>query len=256
MTCDESRSHLLDRRRGRLDPKLRAAVEAHLETCEACRNEDRVDAALSEALARIPQPHAPERLVRSLRARHLPAPRSAYRHRIALAFGAVALVAAAAALVLWKRPLPATGLDPILTEAVNDHLRVLYSDHPIEVASSDSHTVKPWFAGRIDFAPIVAFEGDAEFPLVGGAVGYFIDRKAAVYEYRHKLHVISLFVFRAEGLPWQASHLRPIGRVQAAVESSRGFHVVSWRDGDLGYALVSDMNDRDLVTLATEVAGP
>jgi anti-sigma factor RsiW len=68
----------------------------------------------------------------------------------------------------------------LVSEAVNDHLRVLSSQHPLDVESGGIHQVKPWFERRLDFAPVLAFEGDAEFPLRGGAVGYFRDRKAAV----------------------------------------------------------------------------
>lgn len=65
--------------------------------------------------------------------------------------------------------------DSMVAEAVNDHLRVLYSERPLEVESSNRHVVKPWFKGKVDFAPDFAFDGDADFPLQGGSVGYFVD---------------------------------------------------------------------------------
>jgi anti-sigma factor RsiW len=155
------------------------------------------------------------------------------------------------ALLVWKPH----DSNPMLAEAVNDHLRVLYSDHPIEVESGGIHQVKPWFTGRLDFAPVLAFSGDDDFPLQGGAVGYFVDRKAATFVFKRRLHVISLFVFRAEGLPWPALATHSLGGVRGTLETSRGFHVLMWEKGDLGYALVSDVDAADLQTLAAKIAG-
>ncbi len=144
-------------------------------------------------------------------------------------------------------------VDAMAREATNDHLRILYSDHPLEVVSSSSHTVKPWFAGRIDFAPAVSFEGDAEFSLQGGAVAYFVDRKAAVYQYRCRLHMLSLFVFRADGFNWPSADLKLLGVKSTVSQTSRGFNTLLWRQGDLGYALVSDIDRRDLDKLGNKL---
>jgi anti-sigma factor RsiW len=163
--------------------------------------------------------------------------------------------AALAVLVLFLfRSRPPPSEDPMLTEAVNDHLRVLYSEHPVEVQSGGIHQVKPWFEGRVDFAPVVPFAGDDDFPLQGGSVAYFLDRKAATFVFKRRLHLITLFVFRAEGLPWPSVATVPVGDVRGTFESSRGFHTLLWRKGDLGYALVSDADPKDLETLAGKVA--
>jgi anti-sigma factor RsiW len=143
----------------------------------------------------------------------------------------------------------------MLVEAVNDHLRVLYSQRPLEVESGGIHQVKPWFEGKLDFAPTVAFAGDDEFPLQGGLVGYFVDRKAATFVFKKRLHVITLFVFPAAGLPWPTLGTRAIGSAHGSLETMRGFHVLLWRQGDLGYALVSDANETDLLALGAKVAG-
>jgi anti-sigma factor RsiW len=102
---------------------------------------------------------------------------------------------------------------------------------------------------------VVRFEGDAEFPLRGGAVGYYLDRKAAVFVFNRRLHVVTLLVFPAEGLPWTRRGLERIGPLQARVTASRGFNTILWREGDLGYALVSDVDRSELVTLAGKL-GP
>ena len=146
----------------------------------------------------------------------------------------------------------------MVAEAVNDHLRILYGSHPIEVESGGVHQVKPWFAGRVDFAPTTAFGGDDDFPLQGGAIAYFIDRKAAAYIYKRRLHVITLFVYPADGLPWSplpSASSVSLGHVRAKEMTTRGFHVILWRQGDLGYALVSDLDPRELEQLGSKIAG-
>ena len=257
MNCTEERIHLLDRRRGTLAGELRARVDSHLVECEACRREDAVDRELSLALLeRLPKRRAPEGLRRSIEKRLVgEAPRafgSVRRTRRAPLFAAAAFVAAAAAAILWWKP---SDSDPMLAEAVNDHLRVVYSDHPVEVESGGIHQVKPWFTGRLDFAPIVAFAGDDEFPLQGGAVAYFVDRKAATFIFKRRLHVITLLVFRSEGLPWPVLAKHVLGGARGTLESSRGFQVLMWKEADLGYALVSDVAPADLQALAAKIAG-
>jgi anti-sigma factor RsiW len=255
MDCTDTRTLLLARRRGALDDAARAEVDRHLSTCDACRAEDAADRALSDALERMPRRTAPTALVRTLEAQlsAAPSPTSKNTRRGALVALASALAVAAAAFLFLVPREPGA----IVTEAVNDHLRVLYSTHPLEVESGGVHQVKPWFEGRVDFAPVVGFGGDDDFPLLGGSVGYFVDRKAATYVYKRRLHLITLFVFRAEGLSWPSfpsTSTVPLAGVRARRETSRGFHVLFWRQDDLGYALVSDLDPRELETLGGKIA--
>jgi anti-sigma factor RsiW len=142
-------------------------------------------------------------------------------------------------------------LASLMGEAVNDHLRVLASQHPVEIASGGKHQVKPWFEGKLDFAPQVPALEDTELQLRGGSVGYVFDRKAAVLVYALREHLVTLFVFRPEGLALpNASAVTVRGRETSA----RGFNVVLWRSGDLGYALVSDANAKELGELAVRLA--
>ena len=141
----------------------------------------------------------------------------------------------------------------MVAETVNDHLRVLSSQHPLDIESSEMHQVKPWFEGRLDFAPVVSFLGDQEFPLQGGAVGYFLDRKAAVFVFHRTLHAISLFVFRAEGLSWPARSREPLGNTEAYTTVARGFNVILWQSGELGDALVSDLDRHEMIQLAQKL---
>ncbi len=227
-------------------------------------DESQEDRALRDALTRLPRHSAPAELKARLAARYDVASTSAGarpRARSARNFGfafaaAIALLVVGAAFVRRTGDVPSDATAQLVTEATNDHLRILYGEHPLEVASGGIHQVKPWFAGKLDFAPVIAFEGDDEFPLQGGAVAYFVDRKAAAFVYKRRLHTLSLFVFRAAGLPWPQRGLEPIGRVKAQSSNERGFHVLMWRDGELGYALVSDVDPRDMRELAAKLAGP
>ena len=137
---------------------------------------------------------------------------------------------------------------------MNDHLRILDPRRPLEMASADIHAVRPWFAGRLDFSPVVPFPGDQDFPLRGAAIEHFLDRKAAVLVYGRRRHAISLLVFRADGLRWPRDGLEPLGAHHASAASVRGFNVLLWRAGDLGYALVSDLAPGELRELGLRLA--
>lgn len=252
MECTETRLLLLDHARGLLAPEVASALQAHLASCPACHVEDQGDRALTRLLEqRLPRPTAPAALRRTLgvtdngRDELLPRARSS---RAWLSRAAVALAAALALLIWQRRP----GREAMVAEAVNDHLRVLYTEHPLDVESGGIHQVKPWFEGRLEFAPVVPFAGDEEFVLRGGATAYFIDRKAAAFIFKRHLHVMTLLVFRAEGLPWPLASSVP-ARVTPWTE--RGFHVLLWRSADLGYALVSDVDDEQMTRLADRLVG-
>ncbi len=237
MDCEDVRTYLLDEHRGQLAPELGREVRTHLERCAACAHEDAAERALGELLERrLPQHPAPRGLKRRL-ATQWSAPAAPpvlrwarWRYAAAPALAA-ALVLAVAAPWLAAR-LPGAARDPgaerLVTEAVNDHLRVLLSEHPLGVENGGIHQVKPWFAGRLDFAPVVPFGGDTEFPLKGGAVGWL--------------------------LPWPRGGGERVGRTEAYRQAARGFAVILWRAGDLGYALVSDVDPRELADLASKLA--
>ena len=171
------------------------------------------------------------------------------------ALAAAAVVLVAGPVVYYERAASdaARERSAMVAEAVTDHLRLLSSQHPLDVESGGLHQVKPWFGGRLDFAPVVTFEGDADFPLKGGSVAYFRDRKAAVFVYARRLHPISLLVFRADGVPWPSRNLTRIGGLDTFVTSERGFNVIVWRRGELGYALVSDVDGGELRALASRM---
>jgi anti-sigma factor RsiW len=278
--CEDTRPLLPDHAAGRLSDGARGAVAAHLERCEACRQALAVETALGDALQRLPRHRAPaslRRRVEALLAAAAPpapapssepaavrAPAAPGRPRARMpgwalpAVMAFALGAVSLAIVRPQGPRPAldTPAGALVSEAVNDHLRVVQSARPAEIESGGIHQVKPWFTGKLDFAPRVAFAGDDEFPLAGGSLGYFRDRKAAVFLFKRRLHAITLLVFSPEGLPWPAGPVRRLGRLDVVEETSRGFSVLLWREQGLGYALVSDVNAADLERLAAKINAP
>jgi anti-sigma factor RsiW len=263
MNCDDVRIRLLDYQRGRLPLPPQDEVRGHLDACADCARADAVEHELTSALEhRLPQHPASLSLKRRL-AVQWPSPAvarswwSRSRSSLVPAFAVAAMVLVAAPVLFYERAASRAASERagLVAEAVNDHLRVLSSQHPLDIESGGLHQVKPWFQGRLDFAPAVPFEGDADFPLKGGAVGYFRDRKAAVFVYGRRLHPISLLVFRADGLAWPERELTPIGAARAYATAERGFNVIMWRHGELGYALVSDVDARELRQLAAKMAG-
>lgn len=263
MTCDEARRQLLDLQRGTLSAEREREVSLHLEACAACarvRDEEQV---LTELLERrLPVHPASAALKRRVAELAADAPRPATELRpaarrrrtvLAPALVAAAVVAAIAGVLLQRAGRPDGALAVFASEAVNDHLRVLQRSPPVDIESGGTHQVKPWFEGKLDFAPAVPAPVDPEMRLEGGALGYFVDRAAAVVVYGVRRHVVTLLVFRADGLAWPSARSAPEARtpVQADV---RGFHVFLWRSGDLGYALVGDVEPTELRAIAAKLA--
>ena len=179
---------------------------------------------ISAALRDHVREPAPEHLRRKLERRYLG--RRGPRW-VAPTLSAFAGALAAALVMLLVRPTVPDSPD-IPTEAVGDHLRVL-AGRGLDVESNDYHNVKPWFAGKLDFTPPVAFAGDEEFPLKGGDVSIFLGHKSAAFVFGHRLHTISLFVFENNDVP-------------AGEKTLQGFHVMTWGESGFGYALVSDVS--------------
>ena len=258
MDCHDVRDQLLDYQHGRLAPDLVTGLRCHLEECADCAHADLVERELTRTLERrMPQHAAPIALKRRLAASWPTPARPLQTRKVwTRALLPVGLVAAA---LLLAAPLARELGSPsrrepalMVTEAINDHVRLLQSQRPLEVESGGIHQVIPWFSGKLDFAPGIRFPGDADFPLRGGAVGYFVDRKSAALVFGGPPEEMSLFVFKADGLPWPKRSGEGAEKFRA---SSRGFNVLLWREGELGYALVSSRDERTLTRLADKLAG-
>lgn len=123
--------------------------------------------------------------------------------------------------------------------ALASHLRSLVGDHLTDVASTDRHTVKPWFAGKLDFSPPVADFAAQGFPLVGGRVDYIGGRRVAALVYAHGAHFINVFVWPTSG--------RDMSLTRVAIQ---GYTVLHWTKGGMTYWAVSDVDPTALGTLA------
>jgi anti-sigma factor RsiW len=258
MNCDDVRPELHDYVRRRLGPTAQARIASHVQECAACDGAKRTERALDELLEyRLPRHAAPAALRKRLAllthgADEVRRPPARWTRAVAPALAA-SFAAVALGMLLQRGPSSAA-LATLTAEAVNDHLRVLATQHPVDVESGGRHQVKPWFEGRLDFAPVVPAPEDGDLRLRGGAVGYVFDRKAAILVYNLRLHAITLLVVRPEGLPWPDEGG---GQIRPAVfheSSTRGFNVVSWRSGGLGYLLVSDVNQSELRDAAAQLA--
>ena len=129
-------------------------------------------------------------------------------------------------------------LSGVLGEVVSAHLRSLQAQHLTDVVSTDQHTVKPWFNGRLDVAPPVAELTAQGFTLLGGRLDYVDAKPVAAIVYRRRVHIINLFCAPA---PAPGS-----GRRGAAMESLHGFNVRRWSENGINLWAVSDINADEL----------
>jgi anti-sigma factor RsiW len=147
-----------------------------------------------------------------------------------------AAAALAASLALFAIGGPAQ--QDFANDMVSAHIRSLIGTHLIDVASSDHHTVKPWFSGHSDVSPPVADFSKQGFRLVGGRMDYVDGRRAAVLVYRHGAHVMNVFAWK------------DTGDVQPGARMRNGYQLVSWREGGLFFCAISDTEKRELMRLS------
>jgi anti-sigma factor RsiW len=159
------------------------------------------------------------------------------RPRAALA-GACAAAAILLSFVVGRSTAPTSS--GAAQDVVASHVRSLMASHLQDVASTDQHTVKPWFEGRLDFGPDVRDFAQEGFPLEGGRLDYVDSRPAAALVYRHGAHVINVLEWPADG----SSSTPP------TLSTLRGFQLFSWRRNGLSYWAVSDLNAADLQKFA------
>jgi len=238
MNCAEARALLNAHVDGELDLVRSLEVQKHVQACAACAAEEKSLRSLHAVLRDGGLAYrAPNSLRRSVRA-IAPAPRHTDWQWL---WKWVALGATACAVfTLILRPAGIPDNDRLVDEAVAGHIRSLMPGHLTDVVSSDQHTVKPWFDGRIDFAPDGKDFTAHNFPLAGGRLDYLDGHPVAALIYRHNKHLINVFV-------WPVA--KP-GELAAKAGNLRGYNVIT-RDADhLHYCLVSDLNAKELADLA------
>jgi anti-sigma factor RsiW len=236
LECADARALLGPAADGELDLLATVALARHADDCPACARAREGLTSLKAALASAPYHRAPAELaqrVRMVLARERSTAVDMRRRRwpgwamTGLAASLLLSVALTGWLVLRSRA--ADRGDALVAELVAAHVRSLMADHLLDVASSDRHTVKPWFAGRLDFAPDVRDLSAEGFPLAGGRLEFVGGRAVAALVYRRERHVINVFT-------WPAS----AGDSPPRVARSRGYTIGEFSHGGLSYRIVSD----------------
>lgn len=213
-----------------LDADSAATVRDHVAGCAACRLRLAEREVLGRLVRTAPYFSAPDALRARVSAR---ASRSTSMRRL-LTWAAVAvLVVSAGGAIALLRFTPTRG-DATVDEVVNGHVRSLMADHLFDVRSTDQHTVKPWFLGKLDFSPPVQDLASIGFPLLGGRLDYLAGEPVAALVYQRRQHTINVFVS-----PERES-------ASEDVRSVRGFHVRHWTRDGMSFWAVSDLNAAEL----------
>jgi anti-sigma factor RsiW len=254
VNCHETQRWLTGYLDGELDLVNAVTIEEHLKTCARCSqahtSQQALQAAIRGSRLYAPAPVAlRKRIETSLRQADTSA-RAPWTLR--WRWYSVALALACVAILAWGLGrawvVPAAD-DRLAVEVLNSHVRSLMTDHLTDVVSSDRHTVKPWFAGKLDFSPTVEDLASQGYPLTGGRLDYLDGRPVAALVYQRQRHTINLFTWPAP----QASD------TPAAIEVRQGYNPIHWTQAGMTYWAVSDLNVDELqafVQLVQHQSGP
>ena len=264
MRCDQARERIGALLDGELSGRQRQDIAEHAETCPACARYRDDLKGLSTQLAGARET-APRGLARRIQARlevehdehaDIAAPQAASSSmpalvpawmaamasgwRPALRQIAVVLVACVVSVSATVWQMQTADLQRGLTsDVLSAHVRSLLQESTVQVASNDTHNVKPWFAGRLEFAPSVKDLAAEGFPLAGARLDYIGERRVAALVYRRRLHVVNVFVWPAA----DAADSTP------RALTLRGYNLLTWSRGGIAYWAISDLNMAELQRL-------
>jgi len=221
---------------GELDAANALTLESHLAGCDDCRVLHAGRLAVASrikvgAQRFVAPPGLRGRMLAALPQRAAPARRRSWPAIGAWSASAMALAASLALFVATPGPQ-----DQLAHDLVEAHLRSLMAEHLTDVPSSDRHTVKPWFNGRLELSPPVPDLATDGFPLIGGRLDHVDERNAAALVYRRHQHIINLFVWPSPGAADRSVHSA----------GHNGYTVLEWTKAGIGYAAVSDLNADEL----------
>jgi mycothiol system anti-sigma-R factor len=250
VACEQSKDILHGYLDNELDAARAAEFERHLESCRECtgalENAEALRAGLRRAALYEPAPaNLRSKIAAELGSASAVAPtaiplkaqKSASPWRW-LAVAATVLVIAGAGWLASRSFSASSGAaDLAAADLIDAHVRSLQPGHLMDVVSTDQHTVKPWFDGKVDFIPPVNDFSDEGFPLAGGRLDAFRGRTVAALIYSRHKHVINLFVWPEQAAEKNA--LQPRG-------SRQGYNWIEWRHGDMEFCAVSDLNAQEL----------
>ncbi len=243
MNCDDASVLVHALADGELDAGHAREVETHAASCRSCAAELAAAREMKTLLARTDLQFAPPA---SLRARiEGVIPKTVANRRTLLkGFALGSAMSALAASGIGFVVLRDVRGDRVMGEAISAHLRSLQSEHLTDVLSTDQHTVKPWFNGKIDLAPPVPDLTAQGFTLLGGRLDFIDGKPVAALVYRRRAHVINVFVGQGLGAAPASPQLQVM----------QGFNLLRWRDGGLSVMAVSDLNAQELEEFGTKFA--
>jgi mycothiol system anti-sigma-R factor len=241
MRCEDIQGDLSAYLDGALPMEERAAIEAHLVSCPKCTTQlddyRRIGRVLREEMAERAPAGLQER-IRTEIAREADEESGAARwsRRSVAQAAALLLVAGLSGAGGWFAATTASRAPALAHDVMAAHVRSLLQENLTQVASSDRHTVKPWFGGRLDFSPVVQDLSAQGFPLKGGRLDYVGDRRVAAIIYMRRQHVISLFAWPSDQSVRQPS----------ASTSVKGYNSIRWTRDGMVYWAISDLNMKEL----------
>jgi anti-sigma factor RsiW len=242
LNCHETKRLLHGYVDGELDLLKNLEIEQHVQDCAACAQAlagiQAVRTAVKEGSPYFtPPPGLQERLQASLRKAGGAAPATHWHPRRWLAVAASVAVAALALGMLGRLWTTRSAAEVLSRELIASHIRSqMLPDRLVDVWSSDQHRVKPWFEGKINFSPPVPDLQDQGYSLIGGRLDYADNRPVAALVYGRREHKINLFI-------WPAA---AGGGAPPPAVTRQGYHLVSWKQGDMMYAAVSNLNEEEL----------
>jgi anti-sigma factor RsiW len=247
MNCQQARPLIDPYADGELEAAAILELEQHLKSCSACalawRNLQSLKKALKQDALFF---KAPEELRRRIKS-ELPSPANAVQERLAWSWnwlttaisGAAAVSLALLLTVTLNRP---SSEQQFTREIVSSHIRSLMPGHTLDVVSTDQHTVKPWFNGKVDFSPPVKDLAAQDFPLMGGRLDYLGARSVAALVFQRQKHIINLFIW-----PANEADSKP-----TVVTSRQGYHLIHWSEAGMVFWAVSDLNEKELMEFAQD----
>jgi len=245
MNCKETQEVIHGYLDGELDLVHNLAIEQHLKDCPACARSYQGQQSLRKVMAGSSLYfEAPKVLEQRLRtavrqASKAESPRWRWRWDMNWAWPRVLAplaVAALAILIAVPITMRTSTEDRLTQEIVSGHLRSLMAGHLTDVASTDQHTVKPWFNGKLPFSPPVTDLAAQGFPLIGGRLDYVEYHQVAALVYQRRRHFINLFIWPSSGNSSTAEDFR----------TQRGDNVIHWSQGGMENWAVSEVNQADL----------
>jgi anti-sigma factor RsiW len=242
MLCRETKKLLGAFIDNELDVMTSLALEEHVEACVDCCNELEMQRSIKklvrEADLNFECPaELRQEILRALTSQEIAPAKGLWRHwglpRWTMATAALVLFCLIGAYFLF-RPLERTTVEQV----VDNHIRSMQESHLTDVLSSDQHTVKPWFSGKLSFSPDVTDFSNKGYALVGGRLDYMNNQPVAVLIYKRQQHIINVFSY-----PSASS-------VELAATEKRGYNLMHWSYKGLECWMVSDLNRPELEEFA------